>query len=148
MSHPEEDKKIIIDEDWKSQVQAEKEALEKAEDVKADSEESEGAVSESSEPEASAASADSAAEQSLPPLPPASFTQLLTMFATQASVSLQQGANREDEQRGEHLMYAKHFIDLLAVVEAKTQGNLTDEEAKMLENLLHELRMAYVSLNR
>ena len=133
MSNPEEERKIIIDEDWKSQVQAEKEAAEKA---------------ESTESESGASAEASVDEQPMPPLPPASFAELVTMFATQASMSLQQAANPEEQQRSEHLGYAKHFIDLLAVVEEKTKGNLTDDEAKMLENILHELRMAYVSLNR
>ena len=134
MSNPEEDPKIIIDEDWKSQVQAEKEAAAKAESGEAPTEKPE---------EPSAAEGDS-----LPPLPPASFPELVTMFATQASMALQQAANPEERQPSEHLGYAKHFIDLLAVVEEKTKGNLTDEEAKLLDGFLHELRMAYVSLNR
>lgn len=138
MSNPEDQPKIIIDEDWKSQVQAEKEAAEKAESGEAGS----GAK------ESAPTSASGESDQPLPPLPPPSFTEVITMFATQASMSLQQGADPSEKQRSEHLGYAKHFIDLLAVLEVKTKGNLTDEEAKMLDNLLHDLRMAYVSLNR
>ena len=141
MTQPEDEPKIIVDEDWKSQVRAEKEAAEKAEAAKTEGGESTGGMPTAEEP----ASAD---EQPLPPLPPASFAELVTMFATQASVSLQQSAQPEEKQRSEHLGYAKHFIDLLAVVQEKTKGNLTDDEANMLENILHELRMAYVSLNR
>ena len=133
MSNPEEEKTIIIDEDWKSQVQAEKEAVARAESGKADSGTTETSGTD---------------EQSLPSLPPPSFAELVTMLATQASVSLQQAADPAEQQRKEHLSFAKHFIDLLAVVETKTAGNLTADEAKMLDNLLHELRMAYVQLNR
>ena len=138
MSNPEDEPKIIVDEDWKAQVQAEKEAAEQAETAKAGS--------ETDEP--SPASTSGEGDQPLPPLPPASLAQLVTMFATQASVSLQQAADPNEKQRSDHLGYAKHFIDLLAVVEEKTKGNLTDDEAKMIDAMLHELRMAYVSLNR
>jgi hypothetical protein len=39
---------------------------------------------------------------------------------------------------------AKHLIDTLAVLERKTRGNLTDEEAKLLTTVLYELRLRYV----
>ena len=142
MNNPDEERKIIIDEDWKAQVQAEKEAAAKSESETAESETAE------SEPAPDATASSAAGEQPMPSLPSASFAEVATMFATQASMSLQQAADPQGEERGDHLAYAKHFIDLLAVVEEKTKGNLTDEEAKMLDGFLHELRMAYVSLNR
>ena len=40
---------------------------------------------------------------------------------------------------------AKHYIDLMAVLEAKTHGNLADDERHLLDTLLYELRMAYVN---
>ena len=40
---------------------------------------------------------------------------------------------------------AKHFIDTLGVIEEKTKGNLTDEEAQFLSETLHQLRMAFVT---
>jgi hypothetical protein len=45
-----------------------------------------------------------------------------------------------------HLDEAKHFIDTLEMLEAKTAGNRTAEETQLLDNLLHELRMGYVQL--
>jgi hypothetical protein len=137
MSAPDEEKKIIIDEDWKSQVQAEREAVAKADSGEAAGRQAESPATDSGD-----------ADETLPPLPPPSFAELVTMLATQASVSLSQGADPNDKQRKEHLSFAKHFIDLLAVVEEKTTGNLSADEAQMLDNLLHELRMAYVQLNR
>jgi hypothetical protein len=135
MSNPEENPKIIIDEDWKSQVQAEKAALEKDKPAEVDS----------GSPDSGGPAQESGP---MPPLPAASFAQLVTIFATQASVSMQQAVDPSDKQGPEHLTYAKHFIDLLAVIEQKTQGNLSSEEAQMLESILHELRMAFVSLQK
>ena len=43
-----------------------------------------------------------------------------------------------------NLPEAKHTIDILAMLMCKTRGNLTTEESGMLENLLCELRLAYV----
>jgi Domain of unknown function (DUF1844) len=45
------------------------------------------------------------------------------------------------------LPLAKHCIDLLATVEQKTRGNLSAQEQQILEGLLAELRMQYVSLS-
>ncbi len=43
-----------------------------------------------------------------------------------------------------NLPMAKHAIDLLSVLEDKTKGNLTAEEAQLLESLLFDLRLRYV----
>jgi hypothetical protein len=53
-----------------------------------------------------------------------------------------------DGQRLQELPLAKHFIDLLAVLEAKCGGNLSADEARFLDQSLHELRMAYVEVSR
>lgn len=47
-------------------------------------------------------------------------------------------------QRTKNLPLAKQTIDLLAMLEEKTKGNLTDDEEKILTNILYELRMLYV----
>jgi hypothetical protein len=43
-----------------------------------------------------------------------------------------------------NLPMAKHTIDILAMLQAKTTGNLTPEEAKLMESLLYDLRLRYV----
>jgi hypothetical protein len=126
--------KIIVDEDWKSKVEAEKEALKHVADA----------------PAASATASASATTPSEPPremqLPPASIETLVSMLATQASIELGQGADPKTENAREHFAIAKHFVDLLGVVEEKTKGNLTPDEAKMLDAVLHDLRMAYIRM--
>ena len=44
------------------------------------------------------------------------------------------------------LAQAKHFIDTIAVLEEKTEGNRTPEETALFGELLHELRMGYLAL--
>jgi hypothetical protein len=44
-------------------------------------------------------------------------------------------------QQPPDLGMAKHLIDLLGVIEEKTRGNLSQDEAGMLEQMLHQLRV-------
>ena len=43
-----------------------------------------------------------------------------------------------------NLPMAKQTIDILGMIEEKTQGNLSTDEASMLKHILYELRMIYV----
>ncbi len=88
----------------------------------------------------------SESEPSRPPeIPPATFNSLVQMLATQSMAALGMIAGPDGKTRKEPAI-AKHFIDLLAVVESKSQGNLDATEAKMLDSLLHDLRMAYIQV--
>ncbi len=126
---PTEEPKIHVDSDWKKEAQAEKERLARE--------------AETAEPSAAAGpEAEADAGQALPA---ASFAGLIQMLATQAAIFM---SDQRDPQTGQplrHLDLAKHNIDLLGVLEEKTKGNLTDNEKKMLDRLLYELRMVYVS---
>jgi hypothetical protein len=133
MSEPSQPSKIIVDEDWKSQVQAEKQRLAEEEARK---------QGESHRAATAPAHAGEDAQ-----LPPASFPMLVSMLATQAMVCLGQIPDPLADKVELHLDQAKHFIDLLQMLEEKTKGNLAPNEAAMLEGLLHELRMAFVSVS-
>lgn len=124
---PQEKPKIIIDEDWKSRVQAEKDQQEK------------GAPSPgSAEPQPHAAAADQ--------LPPASFALLVTTLATQTMAALGQIPDPVEQKPVVRLDLGKHFIDLLDMLREKTNGNLDPEETKMLDEVLHQLRMLFVAV--
>jgi hypothetical protein len=47
-------------------------------------------------------------------------------------------------KKAKHLPLAKQTIDILGMLEEKTQGNLTEDEEKMLKNILYDLRMIYI----
>ena len=79
-------------------------------------------------------------------IPPASFTVLVSMIATQASVALGMIADPRTNKPEINLDLAKHHIDTLAVLEAKTKGNLTNEETQLLGMATSQLQMAYVVL--
>ncbi len=47
-----------------------------------------------------------------------------------------------------NLAAAQQMIDILALIEAKTRGNLTAEERQLLEQILYELRLRFVDANK
>jgi hypothetical protein len=131
---PDDEKKIIVDEDWKDQVQAEKEAAKQKEE-------------EGDQPSPGAQASEEAAGHDYP-LPPASLETLVSMLATQAMVSLGALPNPIDGEAQVHLPQARHFVDLLTVLDEKTNGNRTAGESAMLDGLLHQLRMAVLEASK
>jgi len=122
----EQEKKIIVDEDWKQQAQKEK-------DILAAQEEAEKKDKQQEEP-------------SHGPLPEGNFAALVSMLTTQALFALGLLQIKGQEERKPDLEMAKYNIDMLQVLEEKTKGNLTEEEQAVLENTLNELRMGYVKI--
>lgn len=120
MAEPSREKKIVVDEEWKRQVEAEKEAFRRMQEEKG-----------SQKPGA---------------LPPASFSFLITTLANQAMVCLGLVPNPLTHKTDCHLEEAQHVIDTLQILYEKTEGNRTAEETALLEDLLHQLRLAYVSV--
>lgn len=80
----------------------------------------------------------------------AGFVELISVLAEPAAVYLQQaqaaggGTIANEAKTAQSLEIAKIHIDLLAVLEAKTAGNLDVQERAMLEDALYRLRQAYV----
>lgn len=119
---PEDKPKIVVDADWKNQVQRDKDQIEaelkKSFERKTD-------------------------------LPPADFMLHCVSLGTQALIFLGAIAHPETGQMHTDLEQARFLIDTLVMLQAKTKGNLTPEEAKSLENLIGDLKVEWVkSLNR
>jgi hypothetical protein len=123
-----EEKKIVVDEDWKVEAQKEKEKL--------------AAQEEAERKEATAQ------KRQRGPLPPGDFAALISMLTTQAffALGLLEIQGQEGEEREPDLAMAKYNIDMLETLQEKTKGNLTPEEEKVLSNMLGQLRMAYVKV--
>ncbi len=79
-------------------------------------------------------------------MPPASFPWLVTTIATQAMVALGQIPEPIEQKTILNLELAKHHIDMLDMLTAKTRGNLDAEESEMLTSVLHQLRMVFVAV--
>jgi hypothetical protein len=78
-------------------------------------------------------------------LPPPSFALLVASLGSQAMVALGQAPNPLDGKTEVRLDLAKHAIEMLNILEQKSKGNLDADEAKMLESVLHQLRIAFVA---
>lgn len=76
------------------------------------------------------------------------FSALVGILSTQALLCLGEIPDSSGSQPEVDLVGGRHFIDLLRVVEAKTRGNLTAEEAALLKEALYDLRMRFVELSR
>lgn len=119
MSQPTQDKKIIIDDDWKQEAEREKAAL--------------------------AAEMEKAKARG-PAVPDAAtLSMLLSGLASQALVSLGDLPNPFTGKPDANLAEARFQIDLIEMLEAKTKGNTTPEEQQLLTGLLYDLRMRYLS---
>ncbi len=76
------------------------------------------------------------------------FIEFVVMHAQNAALFLGQIPNPKTGQGEVNLDLARMFIDQLAMIQEKTRGNLTNEEAKVLSNALSNLQMAYVEVAR
>jgi hypothetical protein len=121
-----DEKKIIIDEDWKKEARKEKEILEAKEQTEKEK-------------------APKAEKAARPPLPKGDFAAIVSMLVTQTLFAL--GVIQvEGSKKQPDLELARYHIDMLETIAEKTKGNLSAEEKEVLDNMLNELRMTYVKI--
>jgi hypothetical protein len=112
-----EESKIIIDSDWKEEAQQEKDRL--AEEVGPDDR---GAM------------------------PEASFMEVVQMLAMQAVIGLGGMQTPDGRTIPPDINVAKHHIDLLEILQTKTEGNLDETESAAVTAMLHDLRLSFVNV--
>jgi hypothetical protein len=120
------EKKLYVDEDWKSQVEAEKAA--------------DAGEKQETEP--------ATEKRPSEPLPPPSLTFLASTLYLQGAISMGLLPNPLSDKSELQLDRAKHAIDMLAMLQQKTEGNRTPEESEEIEAMLHQLRMAFVEIKK
>jgi len=132
------DAKKHIDEGWKEKAREERESLAH-----------ESASSGATEAEKQDAEEEKPGEsgESLGEFPPPDFATFISGLATQAFVYLGQVESPVSGKKEKDLGAARHVLDTLGMLEEKTRGNLTQEEAAYLEELLYNLRMFYIREN-
>ncbi len=118
--------KLRVDSDWKTEARAEKARLESVEDAR----EKKGGPPGPGE------------------MPEADMRALVGVLASQAIMGLGAVGDPKAGKVVVDLPGSQFCIDLLAVLEKKTKGNLTDEEAKELSQILAELRGRYVQISQ
>src|SRR5688500_16595905 len=79
---------------------------------------------------------------------PASFVNFLSTLATNAAASLGAVPHPATGQRSVDLDTGKYWLDVLGMIRDKTKGNLHPQESRLLEGLLADLRMQYVTMVR
>jgi hypothetical protein len=126
MAEKKEEKKIIIDEDWKTKAQREKEVLKAKEKVDKEPKEFD-------------------AQEEQRPLPQGDFSSLISLLTTTALFAMGLISTENDKEPKKDLRLAKFHIDMLEALEQKTKGNLTEQEQKLLTSTLSQLRMGFVN---
>lgn len=81
-------------------------------------------------------------------LPPVEFSTLLLSLASSVVLHLGEMPRPDTGKVERNLELAKQTIDLLGMLQEKTRGNLTKDEADLFESLLYELRLKYVQAVR
>jgi uncharacterized membrane protein YgcG len=76
--------------------------------------------------------------------PPATFDFLVNSLFMQALMALGRIPNPITKQSVKNLAAARHFIDMLVMLEAKTAGNLTSDERRLLDEVQHQVRIQFV----
>ena len=79
---------------------------------------------------------------------PASFVNFLSTLATNAAASLGAMPHPATGKRSVDLETGKYWLDVLAMITEKTKGNLHVKESRLLEGILADLRMQYVTMVR
>lgn len=79
---------------------------------------------------------------------PASFVNFLSTLATNAAAALGAMPHPATGKRSLDLDTGKYWLDVMAMLKEKTSGNLHDQESRLLDGILGDLRMQYVTLVR
>ena len=78
-------------------------------------------------------------------MPQARFDLFVSGLAMEAMIAMGDMAHPTTGRQVINLPQSKYLIDLLGILEQKTQGNLSVDEEKLLKDALYQLRMRYLS---
>jgi hypothetical protein len=84
-------------------------------------------------------------------LPDIDFATFVLSLASSVLVYLgesEEGSGESDESGRVDLSLAKQTIDIMAMLQQKTKGNLTEAEDKLLAGVLYDLRIKYVDAHK
>ena len=75
---------------------------------------------------------------------PVTFETFILSMGANALVHLGEVPHPETGEHAQHMLLARQTIDILGVLADKTKGNLTDQEARVLQATLYDLRMRFI----
>ncbi|MBN2374008.1 DUF1844 domain-containing protein [bacterium] len=82
------------------------------------------------------------------PLPEVDFSSFIISLSTSVYIHLGDIPDPVTNEKTINLAMAKQTIDLISMLKAKTEGNRTEEEDKLIEDMLYNLRMRFVTASR
>lgn len=127
----EEPLKKRVDESWKEQAEREKQGA--------------GGAPSSAPAQPSAPQDRGASTAAREEPPEARFDLFLSGLAMEALIALGEMPHPATRKQAANLPQAKYLIDVLGLLDEKTKGNLSVEEAKLLKDALYQLRMRYLA---
>ena len=77
-------------------------------------------------------------------MPEVTFSAFIMSLNTSILFHLGELADPETGKVLKNIELARHAIDTLVVLEEKTKGNLTEEEAELLKNILYDVKLRFV----
>ncbi|HOX54980.1 MAG: DUF1844 domain-containing protein [Candidatus Omnitrophica bacterium] len=77
-------------------------------------------------------------------VPEVDFMNFITSLSLQSLISLGEIESPFTGNKEVNIKQARFLIDTLDMIKEKTKGNLTDEESKVLDTMLYELKMKYI----
>ncbi len=81
-------------------------------------------------------------------LDPVDFSTHVLSLASSAMVALGKMPAPGGETMAPDFETARHLIDVLAMLEVKTRGNLDESESRLLQSLVYDLRVAFVDASK
>ncbi|MEK6539834.1 MAG: DUF1844 domain-containing protein [Deltaproteobacteria bacterium] len=81
------------------------------------------------------------------PLPPVDFPTFILSLSTSVLLQLGEVPDHQTNKTDRNLELARHTIDIINMLKDKTKDNLTDEEARLIDNILYDLRVRYVNIS-
>jgi hypothetical protein len=81
-------------------------------------------------------------------VPPVDFSTFILSLSTSVLLHLGEIPDPQTQKIARNLELAKHTIDMIDMLKQKTKGNLTEAEARLIDNILYDLRMGYVNITQ
>ncbi len=76
------------------------------------------------------------------------FTMFVISLATSAQVHMGFMEEPQTKQKTKNLSLAQQTIDIINILSEKTRGNLTEEENKIMEQVLYNLRLQFIEAQK
>jgi len=87
-------------------------------------------------------------EGKTPTLPAPTLSTLVHMLFVQGMIAAGKAISPVSNKYETDLNLAKYHVEMLELLQEKTKGNRTDEENEAMDEMLHQLRLAYVDASR